>query len=252
MSSNYTPGPWRIGTPPSTRRLERRNDPEQEKELLTLAAKACGFIFNPTITDCNLWGCFEDDRAQTAYAWNPLHSPGDCAEMEDKLMIHINWSKTFIAAESYDYQVWVDENYADHNNDRGAARRLASTRVAAEIQRRKQAQSELEQYKGECVRLTTLHDQLRGEIERMTQERDEWIACHARLWKRLQHAHKAIEAMRVAGGSEEFQVAFDAAKGLVLCSELIGEPSRDVLATPEETSDCHGPDWTERDGEYLK
>ena len=64
--------------------------------------------------------------------------------------------------------------------------------------------------------------------------------------------NKAIEAMRIAGGSEEFQAAFDAAKGLALCSELIGEPTRDVLANPEETSDCHGPDWTERDGEYLK
>ena len=93
---------------------------------------------------------------------------------------------------------------------------------------------------------------LRGEVERLTEERDDWIACHARVWKRLQRAHKAIEAMRVAGGSEEFQVAFDAAKGLALCSELIGEPTRDVSANPEETSDCHGPDWTERDGEYLK
>ena len=54
-------------------------------------------------------------------------------------------------------------------------------------------------------------------------------------WERIAELTKCIERMRVAGGSQEFQMAFELAK--------------DAIAPH---SDHHGADWTDRDGEYLK
>lgn len=101
------------------------------KELLLLAAKAMGLETDAEgtpfkrVMDEQYGPCCED--------WNPL-TPGDGAEMEDKLRISVVRSPTSIVA-----GVLLDppshcELYADHPTE-GHARRWASLRVAAEIGR---------------------------------------------------------------------------------------------------------------------
>jgi len=35
-------------------------------------------------------------------------------------------------------------------------------------------------------------------------------------------------------------------------SSAVAAPNQDRESAPKDYSDCHGPDWTDRDGEYLK
>ena len=119
-----------------------------DKELLELAAKAMGY----TLTWCEEYiiGDDEVDFIDMSYVvsgqpdeadwcWSPLEDDGDCARMEAELELEIYWFISCVRVESYlkdgDTDVCINEYFANHNNDKNAARRLASTRVAAEIGR---------------------------------------------------------------------------------------------------------------------
>jgi hypothetical protein len=106
------------------------------KELLTLAARACGLTYRwsdeqecPLVLQpIELWKY-----------WHPAEVPGDGAEMEDKLRISVMRWQDLVSASSTIAPVdgrghSFSESYADHP-DEGTARRWASLRVAAAIGR---------------------------------------------------------------------------------------------------------------------
>ena len=85
-----------------------------DRELLELAAKAAGYKYDHKIS-----------------VWNPLTDDGDCARLEEKLKICIEWWSDSICCTCGDGSSWT-EIFADHK-DKNAARRYASTALAAEI-----------------------------------------------------------------------------------------------------------------------
>jgi len=107
------------------------------KELLENAAKAMGFevvgyddeldylLIDSGIEDC-------------PSPWNPLTIDADCARMEAELGIDVEWFKSYVLARIKEDFIDVTLHsaiapYCNYNNDRQAARRMASTRVAAAI-----------------------------------------------------------------------------------------------------------------------
>ncbi len=100
------------------------------KELLPLAARACGYTLG-VLGDRVVR--IESD-GQSVY-WNPL-TPGDGAEMEDKLKISVHRIPdgvcSYVEGAIGLYQRY--EMHADHP-DEGTARKWASLRVAAAIGR---------------------------------------------------------------------------------------------------------------------
>jgi len=107
------------------------------KELLSLAAKACGL---------NGKFCSEDREGEEVGGfsvrwvdeiWMPHTDDCDCFRMETALGVEIYWRDTTVAAAVFGGVGFrAAEKYADHNGDKNAARRLASLRVAAELGRR--------------------------------------------------------------------------------------------------------------------
>ena len=106
----------------------------EELELLTLAAKAMGLelVFNDR-GESGYYSLFRDHLPQWS-SWNPLESDGDCARMENMLGIDVTWHFAFIPfVQSKHGDFLLCEFIHNHKDDRGAARRMASLRVAAEI-----------------------------------------------------------------------------------------------------------------------
>jgi hypothetical protein len=111
----------------------KESDVDDLNELLTLAARACGYEFDG-------FGCIDSGcglfRRDAGGVWNPAEDPGDGAEMEDKLRISVDRSSKAVFCDA----IWnlelhrAEELYADHH-DEGTARRWASLRVAAAIGR---------------------------------------------------------------------------------------------------------------------
>lgn len=114
-----------------------------DRELLEAAAKA---YWGDEIDDvCSIrWldadeaigythGDNQDHNGQDVeWLWNPITDDGDCARMESKLEIDVNWGlHRVIASERNSPE--VSELYADHNGDKGKARRYASVRAATTI-----------------------------------------------------------------------------------------------------------------------
>lgn len=105
------------------------------REMLELAAKAVGYEYE--YTDHTGRGEFEQHQIRNEQGclvdWNPLEDDGDCARMESKLSIDVEWGMyaAFVclglASKSF------CELYANHKGDKDKARRYASTRLAAEI-----------------------------------------------------------------------------------------------------------------------
>lgn len=108
------------------------------EQMLLNAAKAMGFEPQEDYYDEGFKVKKEED-SEHIYCWNPLESSADCAEMEDALSIDIGWGTDMlndrITAAYYDGDAYICEYEAifkDHAN-KGAARRYASTMVAAMI-----------------------------------------------------------------------------------------------------------------------
>lgn len=116
---------------------------EDQKELVTLAAKAMGYEgewYSEQYEDYVCAGILPKDfeGIPALNVWNPITSDSDCFHMETELEIDVkNFSSSYIAGR------WFDGKYIyftkPYGSDKAAARRLASTRVAAEIQRRKES-----------------------------------------------------------------------------------------------------------------
>lgn len=109
---------------------------ESDRELLEMAAKAAGRV-GFWDEDDEYFGLHEDGFLGQI-EWNPTADLCDCADMEERLKINIQWRRNYVEAEirrhGKDTHV-AAEVYADHNNDRQRARMMASTRAAAAIGR---------------------------------------------------------------------------------------------------------------------
>jgi hypothetical protein len=68
-------------------------------------------------------------RCSNQHEWSPQDDDGDCARMEAALQLDVLWGDYAVLVQSE--QSEGSEFYADHNNDRQAARRWASLRAAA-------------------------------------------------------------------------------------------------------------------------
>lgn len=100
------------------------------RETLALAAKAIGheLHFNE-VGVAQLW----KDGKYLCF-WEPHESDGDCARMEAALGIDIHWENVHVEVFHEDVG-YATECYLDHGGDRAAARRYASTRMAAAVQK---------------------------------------------------------------------------------------------------------------------
>ena len=100
---------------------------EDTKELLTLAAKACGYELHWETKPDYAW--FEDDNGQQE--WAPHLDDGDGARMEAKLCLDVAWGADNVVTSTPIGRGHI-EYYANHNGDEQAARRWASMRAAAQ------------------------------------------------------------------------------------------------------------------------
>lgn len=104
-----------------------------DKELIELAARAMGYeIVHSLQTRCIVVNPKTGWRGTFA----PLHSNSDCARMEAELEIDVEWFGESVVCSANHSKHLEDEPYG---TDKAAARRRASTRVAAEIGRKMKA-----------------------------------------------------------------------------------------------------------------
>ena len=103
----------------------------EDRTLIENAAKAMGY--EPKTVEGKL---YVDDSINNLWVFNPLTSNADCAEMCDQLEIDVIWldhRKQVQALKSNEMEDdWV-EALEPYGTDKAAARRRASTRVAAEM-----------------------------------------------------------------------------------------------------------------------
>lgn len=113
--------------------------PQTDLELLTLAAKATGVVFDqeksmPHPLSGAFWGLWLQIKGETyegqRHYWCPHTDDGDCARMEAALGIHVAWYSNGVVCSS----LWgrATELFKARAGDKQAARRMASLRVAAE------------------------------------------------------------------------------------------------------------------------
>ena len=113
--------------------------PQTDLELLTLAAKATGVVFDqeksmPRPLSGAFWGLWLQIKGETYEGqrryWSPHTDDGDCARMEAALGIQVAWHSDGVVCGLR----WAGatELFDDHGGDKQAARRMASLRVAAE------------------------------------------------------------------------------------------------------------------------
>lgn len=93
-----------------------------EREMLELAAKAAGIKIDPidAMHEPDEWAC-----------WNPLTDDADCFRLEDALDIEIQRTQQAVMVYANGGPT-IFEYYTDHES-KSAARRFASTRLAAKI-----------------------------------------------------------------------------------------------------------------------
>jgi hypothetical protein len=108
-------------------------DSTTDRELLELAAKAAN---EPLQYDT--FGQSADAERVYCY-WNPRTDDGDCARMEAALSLNVQWypAMVLVGPEKCGPTTGImfAEYFDNHDGDKNAARRLASTRAAAEIGR---------------------------------------------------------------------------------------------------------------------
>ena len=115
------------------------------KELLELAARAMGIdvVWKESVSSrIGSYRAIEHTKHEGfwvgASKWNPLTNSGDCAEMCAALLIGTTWWNHKVECWCVDELKRIDidltpELFADHNNDKSAAWRMAALRVAAAI-----------------------------------------------------------------------------------------------------------------------
>jgi hypothetical protein len=112
-----------------------------DKYMLEMAAKAMGYELDfESYTAMNLHRPMATHIGDehTWFAWNPLASSANCFEMETAIGIDVLWFDDHITALPYrDEAINVQEYFANHSNDKNAARRMASCRVAMAIGEKK-------------------------------------------------------------------------------------------------------------------
>ena len=101
----------------------------EDKELLTLAAKAVGIRLEWD-GDPKYWTPMYYE-GKTYHTWNPLTDDADALRLAVKLGIEIGFYSTLVRAAKQD-QDWIGEDYG---NDPYAATRRAIVRAASEIGR---------------------------------------------------------------------------------------------------------------------
>lgn len=110
----------------------------ETRELLELAAKACGK---------SDWVWCEENRAMCNFnksmrnwykdyygnrlEWNPYKDSGDGAEMEAQLELNVEWCSDIVVSQHHRGR-YIYEFFKDHPSKQ-AARRMASLRAAAAI-----------------------------------------------------------------------------------------------------------------------
>lgn len=104
------------------------------KELLELAAKACGYEVLD-LANSGFYIKHADGQLSTAVWWAPHLDDGDNSRMEGKLHLSPDWYRTYVfSRRDTSSKVFAPpEKYADHAGDKQAARRWASLRAAASI-----------------------------------------------------------------------------------------------------------------------
>ena len=100
---------------------------QSDRELLELAAKACGEV-TPS------WYGNQSYLDGVLSRWNPLTDDGDSRRLEVAVGITIHRSMTAVMA-GIEGDFGCEENFDAHNGDCCAATRIAVLRAAAEIGR---------------------------------------------------------------------------------------------------------------------
>ena len=123
---------------------------ENERELLELAAKACGL----DLEWCEFWQCMAKnlgviDGFDRDTCWNPLKDDGDAFRLAGKLRIDFTWQPAMeevIAYPTMHDTLEITEEYKEYSDHglpvdtyRYAALRRAIVRAAAEIGRAMQS-----------------------------------------------------------------------------------------------------------------
>ncbi len=103
------------------------------KEMLEMAAKACGHEGEYYIIEDSVFGLVEEGIGDNG--WNPYIDDGDYSRMEAQLEMYPKWLKDRVIVRIDNPLDAEVELCSDHNGDKQAARRAAGTRLAAEIGR---------------------------------------------------------------------------------------------------------------------
>ena len=110
-------------------------------ELLELAAKAAGIAIDKSPhnggghgnTGFDILGNVILDWHNNK-TWNPLYDDGDCARLEETLLLEVKWDSYGVSVG--ESNLWPEiEKYTAHDGNKQAARRMATVRAAAAIGR---------------------------------------------------------------------------------------------------------------------
>lgn len=115
------------------------------KELLELAAKACGYTLvwgeqfkvGGDLIDCTDMPYIKSTSPdESDVYWHPGQDDGDGARMEAQLKLNVRWAANFVEVQdSVSGHLHACDIYKTPG-DKNSGRRMASLRVAAEIARR--------------------------------------------------------------------------------------------------------------------
>lgn len=104
---------------------------ETEREMLEWAARAAWIVgtWEPSYSGDDVIDGY--DYVVNGVPWNPFHDDGDCARLEAACDLGLYWfeDRVFSGAGL----PGCTALFAEHNGDKNAARRYASTQAAAQI-----------------------------------------------------------------------------------------------------------------------
>lgn len=102
-----------------------------DQELIVSAAKASGFLYDPSLTgeDGTLMGRYRSDPDGPVYVWNPLKDITDAVDITFRITIQIDPKEDRVWAH-YGNTLHISEEYISNNSETFC--RLV-TRIAAEV-----------------------------------------------------------------------------------------------------------------------